>query len=496
MINFYTAGMSTKEMLILLFFQMTPALIVYCGALKYCFPTKINWRTILLLSLSAYNLGWIFNTIIQYYFQDLLAIHNVFSIISQSLMMLILYLVFHRGERTFLIDLMLVTILATLAAGLFEYISIFLLNRVGAPLASSKIINWYFLVFLLFLPLLKNLLNWINLFLTNSLLSLLVLLWMLLLSLNYFFMFVQVCSIREVAGQTNYSSIIFLADSYIGDSLIKWLAPSATFIIEPIYHVFFKGSVLIFINMAGLTAFSMLIFINRRAKKRLEAQEQVKYELTQYINSLESVTQNIRKNHHDFSNLLFSLGGYIYQEPINEKELKKYFEDVTQTFEADYHYFLEISRLSNLENPELKTLIFTKLMAATKEDIPFDIEIDQPIKKLPIDHLALARIFGILIDNALEAAEESEKPFVRLAILEEEHHYLFVLVNATKNRTISPALMQKENFSTKGENRGLGLSIVQSIIQNYSHILTLKTTQNEQEFCQTLILKKERVYGT
>ena len=116
MINFYTAGMSTEDMLVLLFIQMTPALIVYCGALKYCFPTKINWRTILLLSLSAYNLGWIFNTIIQYYFQDLLAIHNAFSIISQPLMMLILYLVFHRGERTFLIDLMLVTILVTLAA--------------------------------------------------------------------------------------------------------------------------------------------------------------------------------------------------------------------------------------------------------------------------------------------------------------------------------------------------------------------------------------------
>ncbi|MGP5429240.1 sensor histidine kinase [Enterococcus malodoratus] len=228
---------------------------------------------------------------------------------------------------------------------------------------------------------------------------------------------------------------------------------------------------------------------------RLSEQEKQKFELTQYVNSLENVTQNIRKNHHDFSNLLFSLGGYTYQSPIDEEDLKKYFESVTQTFEEDYHYFLEISKLKNLAIPELKTLIFTKIMTATKKDIPFDIEIEQPIESLPIDQLTLSRIFGILIDNALEAAEESEQPYVRLAIIEDEQQYLFILVNATKNDEISPLLLQKENFSTKGKDRGLGLSIVHSIVQDHSDQLTLKTTQNEQEFSQTLFLKKEYLHG-
>lgn len=296
-------------------------------------------------------------------------------------------------------------------------------------------------------------------------------------------------------NKPGYSSVIFLSDNYLGSSIIRSLAPSAYFIVEPVDRLFNLATTLVIHNTLAIGAFVFLLFLNKRTKLRLSEQEKQKFELTQYVNSLENVTQNIRKNHHDFSNLLFSLGGYIYQSPIDEEDLKKYFESVTQTFEEDYHYFLEISKLKNLAIPELKTLIFTKIMTATKKDIPFDIEIEQPIESLPIDQLTLSRIFGILIDNALEAAEESEQPYVRLAIIEDEQQYLFILVNATKNDEISPLLLQKENFSTKGKDRGLGLSIVHSIVQDHSDQLTLKTTQNEQEFSQTLFLKKEYLHG-
>ncbi|MGG5370356.1 GHKL domain-containing protein [Enterococcus sp. AZ196] len=495
MIYFYSEAMSKETMFITLFFQMTPALIVYTGTLKYLFPTKVSWRTILLLTLPTYNLGWIFNSIVDYYFHDVLAVHNIFSIICQAFMMLLLYLVFYRGERMFLIDFLLVTGGTILLASIFEYLRFFLMNAVNSPFVSIYTINWYFLIFLFLLPLQKKLLNRIHFYLTEPSLSFLILLWTVLIAMIFFFMFVQVSSISGPDKYSNHTSVIFLAENYIGKSLVKWLAPSAFFIIEPIHHVFLLSSVLIFINMTALCAFSLLIFLNQRTKKKLDQQEQLKFELTNYINSLENVTQNIRKNHHDFSNLLFSLGGYIYQTPINEAELKKYFESITKTFEEDYHYFLEISKLKNLAIPELKTLVFTKLMTATKKNISFDIEIEQPIENIPIDHLSLSRICGILIDNALEAAEESEAPFVRLAIFEEKESYVLILLNSTKSEMLPASLLKKENFSTKGNNRGLGLSIVQAIIQSHSNQLSLETTQKDQEFCQTLIIKKERIHG-
>lgn len=483
--------MSTSITLLTYLFQMLPSLIVYLFSLNYCFPTKISRFSVILTIIPTLNLCWIFNNIVKYYFQEVLVIHNILSIICQFAMILILYLVFNRGDRIFLINLLIVTIFTILSAGVFEYIRIFLMNISKSPLFSINIINWYFLFSLVLLPLLKRFLILIKRIVKDYTTLSLIVLWTLGIAISLFFLFVQVCSISEPLNRPGYTSVIFLSDNHFGTRFIKYLAPSAFFIIEPVHRLFTLGTMLIIQNTLAIGAFVFLLFLNKRTRLVLSEQEKQKYELTQYINSLENVTQNIRKNHHDFSNLLFSLGGYIYQSPINEEDLKKYFERVTHTFEEDYHYFLEISKLKNLDVPELKTLIFTKIMTATKMNVPFDIEIDQPIGQISIDQLALSRIFGILIDNALEAAEESEHPYVRLAIIDDDQQYVFILVNATKNKTIAPSLLQKENFSTKGKNRGLGLSIVDSIIQTHSDQLTLKTTQNDQEFCQTLFLKKE-----
>lgn len=491
MINFYTQDMSTRTAVLTYLFQLTPSIVVYLATLKYCFPDKITKFSIVLTALSTYNLGWVFKNIINFYYQDVLVIHNIFSIVCQTAMILILYLVFNRGNQLFLSNLLLVTSFTILSAAVFEYLRIFLVNRSKSPLFSIDIINWYFLLSLLFLPFLKKLLIRVKKpIVTYSSMSLAAL-WTLVIALTLFALFIQVSSIAKPTNHPGYTSTIFLSDNHLGAALIRQLAPSAYYIVEPVNELFAVGSILIIQNTLAIGAFVFLLFLNRRSKQIVNEQEKQKYELTQYINSLENVTQNIRKNHHDFSNLLFSLGGYIYQSPINEADLKNYFENVTQTFEEDYHYFLELSKLKNLEIPELKTLIFTKIMTATKIDVPFDIEIDQPIGQISIDQLALSRIFGILIDNALEAAEESDQPYVRLAIIDDGEQYVFILVNATKNKTIAPSLLQKENFSTKGKNRGLGLSIVASIIQTHSEQLTLKTTQNDQEFCQTLFLKKE-----
>lgn len=494
MTYFYTNDLSTSQLALSYFMQITPSLIVYLTILKCCFPVKITKLSILLTIITAYNLGWVFNNIINMYYPNILVVHNIFSITAQSVVLLILYLVFNRGERLFLECLLFVTGIIILLAEGFEYIRIYLMNLSDSPMFSVTIINWYFVLSLVLIPLIKKSLSRLkNLFLNYSSMVL-VLLWTVLIVLILFSLFVQVSSITVAPNGTNYTSTIFLSSNYVGAGWIHRLAPNAYFIIESVHQLFVVGTLLVLQNILAIGAFVFLLFLNRRSKQLVSEQEKQKYELTQYINSLESVTQNIRKNHHDFSNLLFSLGGYIYQSPINEADLKKYFENVTHTFEEDYHYFLEVSKLKNLKIPALKTLIFTKIMTATKKKISFDIEIDQTIQQVPIDQLALSRIFGILIDNALEAAEESSDPCVRLAIIEDEKHYVFILINSIKETArepFSPSLLQKENFSTKGRDRGLGLSIVQSIIQLYPEYLTLKTTQGRQEFCQTLFLKKE-----
>lgn len=495
MIYFYSEALTQNEMLLIYLFQTAPTLIVYLCMLMYCFPNRFKKRIMIFIVLAGIIFGDIFNIMIQKFFPGILMIHNLLIIQYQFAMVLIFYFVFHRGERLFLIDLLTVTLLVALAAAVFEYFRIFILNCGSTPFNSIFVVNWYFIFTLVLLPIAKKILSLFNQWIKFSTTRVLIGLCTLLTALFLFCTFVQIISVGDASKYPDYTSVIYLSTSFIGTSFVKWLAPSAYYIVEPVNHILSVGSIVMFFTTLVIGSFALLLLLNNRIRKRLAQEERTKYELTQYINTLETVTTNIRRNHHDFSNILFSLGGYIYQTPINEKELITYFESVTQTFEEDYHYFVEISKLKNLAIPELKTLIFTKLMTATKRNIPFDIEIEDQITDLPMDHLELCRIFGILIDNALEAASESETPYIRLAIFEEREEYVFILVNATNRKNVV-AFVQQKNFTTKGEGRGLGLAIVQSIAQNYADTLTIKTSQKEYEFCQTLLFKKEQALLT
>lgn len=495
MIYFYSELLTQKEMLLTYLLQSAPILIVYLSMLTYCFPNKFKNRIIVFIVLASIIFGDMFNIVIQNFFQDVLVIHNLLIIQYQFVMVMIFYFVFHRGERLFLINLLTMTLLVTLAANIFDYIRIFILNCGSTPFNSIFVVNWYFVLTLVLLPAVKKIMSLSKQRIQFSSTKILIGLWTVLIALFLFCTFVQVASISDASKHSGYTSVIYLSTSFIGSSFVQRLAPSAHFIIEPVTQVFSVGTIVMFFTTLVIGAFALLLLLNNRTRERLAQEKRTKYELTQYINTLETVTTNIRKNHHDFSNILFSLGGYIYQTPINEKELTTYFESVTQTFEEDYHYFVEISKLKNLAIPELKTLIFTKLMTATKRNITFEIEIEDQITDLPIDHLELSRIFGILIDNALEAALESNEPYVRLAIFEDREEYVFILVNSTNQKNVV-SFVQQKNYTTKGEGHGLGLAIVKSIVQNYADSLTIKTSQKEYEFCQTLLFKKEAVLLT
>lgn len=206
------------------------------------------------------------------------------------------------------------------------------------------------------------------------------------------------------------------------------------------------------------------------------------------------MSQDIRKNHHDFSNILLSLGGYIFQSPMNELELKNYYQQVSHVFEKDYQHFVELSKLKNLDIPELKALIFSKMTSAINQGIPFHLEIEETIHELPLDELTLVRICGILLDNALEAAAESVEPYVHFALISDKQTQIILIINSTGNRNLT-SLTQQKNFSTKGNKRGLGLSIVKELLSHHKKGVSLKTTQVEGEVHQTLIFSKETNYG-
>ena len=87
-------------------------------------------------------------------------------------------------------------------------------------------------------------------------------------------------------------------------------------------------------------------------------------------------------------------------------------------------------------------------------------------------------IVSILADNAMEAAVETSHPVVSFAFLEQEGRQIFIVENTIKEFSIHSDNIFKKGFSTKGENRGLGLSNVQNIISHYPNVSLRTVSQN------------------
>ncbi|WP_265455950.1 sensor histidine kinase [Enterococcus sp. HY326] len=431
MIYFYTQFFSTEINFLNYLVQTLPILITFYVTMRYFFPLEIPHRLLVITALPVLLVNGIFNGLIQYFFQEVMVIHNVLIIHCYFLMMILLYLIYHRGQLRFQLNLLLVTISLLIWTAFFDYLRICLMYYLGPPLFSIFTLNWYFLLYLLLLPLIRILLNWANQRFSWPLKQLVLFFWYVLIALVIVQLFVQISAVTAQNDLPGYVAI-FISSTHLGIAFLQWLVPNARFMVEPVNQTIPFSTALIVFVMIIIGAFFFLLFLNDYRKQKLLEQEKHRFELTQYVDNLESMSQKIRKNHHDFSNILFSLGGYIYQKPINEPELKNYFQTVSQTFEADYQYFLEVSKLKNLEIPELKSLLFTKMMVANEKGIDFHLEIEETIQTLPLDELSLSRIFGILVDNALEAALESPVPYVHLALIDNQQDYLFIVVNSTK----------------------------------------------------------------
>jgi two-component system sensor histidine kinase AgrC len=98
----------------------------------------------------------------------------------------------------------------------------------------------------------------------------------------------------------------------------------------------------------------------------------------------------------------------------------------------------------------------------------------------------LCEILGILLDNAIEAASESEEKLIRLVVRKIDTSISFSIENSVKEIPDIRKIYEK-SYSTKGDGRGMGLWFLNNIIKKNKNIM-LNTLTNEKRFKQDLIV--------
>lgn len=243
----------------------------------------------------------------------------------------------------------------------------------------------------------------------------------------------------------------------------------------------------IFILYALLTV-SITLFTLRivRSQEKIKQEEEERRNLLEYTSQVESMYEELRAFKHDYVNILASLSGYI--EKGDMKGLSQYFDqNILPTNEKLNQGKYHLQKLSKIQEPAVKGLVSSKLIYAMNAELDVFVDIVDDVADFAIRTIDLTRILGIYIDNATEAALETEKKEVKLNIVKGQHSITIVLMNSFVDHGLSVGEMEKQHVSTKGENRGLGLNNVNEILRAYPNINKM-TEIRDGYFVQTLII--------
>lgn len=197
--------------------------------------------------------------------------------------------------------------------------------------------------------------------------------------------------------------------------------------------------------------------------------------LYEYTSNIENLYDNLRTFKHDYKNILLTLNYYIENKDIDSLE-KYYKENILDTgllVDTKDHKV----KLKNLKSIPIKSLVLANIAKAESKNINIDIEILEPIIHFNIKDVDLSRLLGIYIDNAIEECELTEEKKLSIAFILRGVSTVIVIQNSCRDN-IPLFKINEKGFSTKGENRGLGLYNAKKIVDKYENCLVNTNIEN------------------
>ena len=260
-----------------------------------------------------------------------------------------------------------------------------------------------------------------------------------------------------------------------------------------------NGSVgkMIYNNVLHISGYLLVMLFLLLAMRRsyleqiqTEAKQKALQDLQDYTHNLEIMYNSLRSFKHDYVNILLSMSGYIANNDMDE--LKQFFESKifpTKNLidQGDY----KLNQLSNIGVLEIKSLLSAKLIYAHESGIDVTIDIPDRVDSFPMDTVDLARILGIFLDNAMEAAPTAEQPQIGLNIIQHKAGVSIIISNRFQDNGIILHKLKQHGFSTKTGHQGIGLSNAQKIISSYDNVL-LETTMQCSCFTQCMELANRK----
>lgn len=244
---------------------------------------------------------------------------------------------------------------------------------------------------------------------------------------------------------------------------------------------------IIFLSLFFLTVFLLTEIYKIALQIQQKKNQMALFENMQsYTKKLEDSYGAMRRFKHDYLNILSTLD--LFMKEDNMPALKAYYYDkILQTRHEMTKSDTQLESLSRIQNTELKSLVSSKLIYSIEAGIKTEIEVKEPVCELFMDSLVLARVLGIFLDNAVEAALEAEDKRLHFCMAYQEDSLIIVVRNTSKPLAFPLSIVNKAGISGKGENRGIGLYNAEELLNACPNVIW-DTAFDEPWFMQCLTI--------
>ncbi len=246
----------------------------------------------------------------------------------------------------------------------------------------------------------------------------------------------------------------------------------------------------ILIIIYSLVTFCILLIMIRYIQRDAHTKSMLEqyHNLEHYTDELERMNLRFRAFRHDYIDILTTLSAYI--ENNDMEGLRRTFEDKIAPLGNSMTLSMNrLSSLSHIKIPELKSLISSKTIYAQSHNINVLLDIAEDISELPMDIIDLVRILSIFFNNSIEelCSPDITDKNLEFGIIKKAGSVILVIKNTTTADKHILSAIYELGYSSKGDNRGIGLYTVKKIISNYHNVVHC-TTIEDSVFVQTIEL--------
>lgn len=244
------------------------------------------------------------------------------------------------------------------------------------------------------------------------------------------------------------------------------------------YPIFFINILLLiliaYVSVKSIVRISMLEELDKKI-----------HNLETYNKTLSIMYDSLRGFRHDYANFIQALNGYIQMNDLDG--IKNLSKSVTKDCISIRN--MGILDFKTINNPAVYSIIINKYYSAQDKNIQMNVEVMIDINSIKMSVYELCRILGILIDNAIEAAEKCEDKVINIRFIKDVKvdRKLIIIENSYYNKEVDVEKIFEKGVSSKenvGKEHGLGLWIIRKILRKNQNV-NLYTTKGEL-FCQQL----------